>query len=588
MRKNIVVKIADQKDREEIYKARYLIYAEELHQHGENEMRMLKDELDESNTYVVVRIDGNLAGFVSITSPGKAYGLDRYIGREKYPYIYDNMFEGRLFTVLKKYRGSPVSILLGFSIFRFAEEQNGESLMTYGRIDLVNFYEKMGFADLGETIKSGEVEFRLMFGKIKTMRENCGKLESILKRVMPHVDNQLPFSLVKEPVIKETNCYHGGKFFSAIGEDFKTLDKSKYIINADVLDAWFDPSPKVMESLTEYLTWILKTSPPTHSEGLIKTIAEKRGIEQINIIAGAGSSDLIYLALPQLLRKKSKVLLLNPTYGEYSYILRNVINCEVELFSLKKEDNYFPDADKLVEKLKSEHFELVILVNPNSPTGQALTKEDMLLILDGTPKSTLIWVDETYVEYTGENNSLEQVACKSNNVIICKSMSKVYALSGARCAYLVSNQSMIDKLKLFAPPWAVSLPAQIAGVAALNDPEYYAGCYNDTRTNKELLINELNELNELNTLNTLNELNALKKNNGIKILKGVTNSILIELPAEIDIDTVLKECESKNLFLRNVSNMGVNLGNSLLRIAVKDEKTNKKIAEILTTVLTLQ
>lgn len=562
MSKNMIVKLADLKDREEIYKLRYAIYAEELHQHRENEEKMLKDALDELNTYVVVRIDGNISGFVCITPPGKTYGLDKYIGREKYPYIYDNMYEGRLFTVLKEYRGSPTAILLAFSFFRFVEEQNGENIMTYGRIDLVDFYKKMGLADLGETLKSGEVEFRLMFGKTRVMRENCGKLEGLLKRVLPNVDNQLPF-----PLVKEAKCYHGGKFFSAIGDDFKTLYKSKEIINADVLDAWFDPSPKVTEALTEYLPWILKTSPPTHSEGLIKTIAEKRGAQQSNVIAGAGSSDLMYLALPQLLHKKSRVLLLNPTYGEYNFILKSVINCEVEMFSLKKEDNYLPDVNKLIEKLKNECFDLFVLVNPNSPTGQALKSEELQSILENIPKETTLWIDETYIEYTGENNSLEQIACKSNHIIICKSMSKVYALSGVRCAYLVSGQRMIEKLKPFSPPWAVSLPAQIAGVAALNDPKYYTNCYNETHLNKELLIN------------------ALKKNKGIEILKGVTNSVLMELPKEIDINTVLKECESRNLFLRNVSNMGEDWGNNLLRIAVKDKETNKKIADILNSVL---
>lgn len=559
---NIIVKIADQSDREEIYKLRYLIYAEELHQHEANEEKMLSDTLDEWNTYVVVRIDGNISGFVCITPPGKTYGLDRYIGREKYPYIYDNMYEGRLFTVLKEYRGSPTSILLAFSLFRFVEEKNGESIMTYGRIDLVDFYTKMGLADLGETLKSGEVEFRLMFGKTKAMRENCGKLEGLLKRVLPNVDNRLPFSL-----LKETKCYHGGKFFSAIGDDFQTLYKSKEIINADVLDAWFDPSPKVTQVLTEYLPWILKTSPPTHAEGLIRTIAEKRGVHNSNIITGAGSSDLIYLALPQLLHKKSKVLLLNPTYGEYNFILKNVINCEVEQFPLKKEDNYLPDVNKLLEKLKSENYDLLLLVNPNSPTGQALKKEEMLTVINSTPKSTLIWIDETYIEYTGENNSLEQESTKYHNVIVCKSMSKVYALSGARCAYLVLGEKLCQKLKPFSPPWAVSLPAQIAGVAALNDPDYYTNCYNQTHSNKGLLIN------------------TLKLNKEIHILKGVTNSILMELPKSADINIVLKECQSRNLFIRNVENMGENWGTNLLRIAVKDKETNLKIADILNHVL---
>jgi histidinol-phosphate/aromatic aminotransferase/cobyric acid decarboxylase-like protein len=226
-----------------------------------------------------------------------------------------------------------------------------------------------------------------------------------------------------------------------------------------------------------------------------------------------------------------------------------------------------PNINNLIEKLKNENYDLFVLVNPNSPTGQTLKKEEMQSVINSIPKNTFLWIDETYIEYTGENNSMEQVACQYNNVIVCKSMSKVYALSGVRCAYLVCGQKTIDRLKPFSPPWAVSLPAQIAGVAALNDPEYYIKCYNKTHLNKELLVIEL------------------KKNKEVSVLSGVTNSILMELPKNYDIKVFLKECQNRNLFLRNVENMGENWGSNLLRLAVKDNETNIKIADILNNVL---
>lgn len=553
-----IIKVADAEEREKIYRLRYLVYAKELGQHKENENQRLIDDIDSFNTYIIVKINQEIAGFVSITSPGGKYGLDKYINREKYPYIYDNMFEGRLFTVLKQFRGGYTAILLFFAVLRFAEINGGEIIMTIGRTDLVEFYEKTGLIDLGELIKSGQVEFKLMFGKINYLRTKCGYLEKILERVLPRVDNQLPF-----PMIRETECYHGGSFFNAIGVDFKTLAKSKEIINADVLDAWFDPSPKVIEALNEYLPWIIKTSPPVQSEGLVEKIAEVRGVGSQNVLAGAGSSDLIYLALPQILNKKSKVLLLNPTYGEYRYIISNVIKCEVEFFDLNRKDNYLPDVDLLIDKLNKEKFDLFVLVNPNSPTGQYLPKEDVIKIIQNIPFETTVWVDECYIEYTGNNNSLEQFSTTISNLIICKSMSKVYALSGIRCAYLISNLEIIYKFKKFSPPWAVSLVSQIAGVNALSDSLYYEKCYQKTLINKELLVANI------------------RKNLEIDVFSGVANSILCELPANIEIDLLIRECQKRNLFLRNVENMGVDFGGNIVRIAVKDEVTNEKISEIL-------
>src|SRR5262245_47690410 len=107
-------------------------------------------------------------------------------------------------------------------------------------------------------------------------------------------------------------CYHGGAFFSAIGPEFNHLERRHSIIAADVLDAWFPPSPKVIAALTEDLPWLLRTSPPTHGEGMARAIARARGVEPENILPGAGSSDLIFLAFRQWLNRSSRVLILDP------------------------------------------------------------------------------------------------------------------------------------------------------------------------------------------------------------------------------------------------------------------------------------
>jgi len=104
------------------------------------------------------------------------------------------------------------------------------------------------------------------------------------------------------------------------------------VINADVLDAWFPPAPGVVSALQEYLPWLLRTSPPQDSVGLVRTIAYTRGIPDDSILVGAGSSSLIYLAFRQWLTQKSRVLLLDPTYGEYAHVLEQVIGCRTDRF----------------------------------------------------------------------------------------------------------------------------------------------------------------------------------------------------------------------------------------------------------------
>jgi len=134
----------------------------------------------------------------------------------------------------------------------------------------------------------------------------------------------------RDSVLEEEHCFHGGAFFEAAGEAFETLYRSTEVINADVLDAWFPPAPGVVSAVQEYLPWLLKTSPPQDSKGLVQAIADTRGVPADSIAVGAGSSSLIYLAFREWLTRNSRVLLPDPTYGEYAHVLERVIGCRRE------------------------------------------------------------------------------------------------------------------------------------------------------------------------------------------------------------------------------------------------------------------
>src|SRR3954454_9316277 len=81
-------------------------------------------------------------------------------------------------------------------------------------------------------------------------------------------------------------CFHGGAFFEGVGDTFEHLERSRTIINADVLGAWVPPAPAVLEALHEYLPWLLRTSPPTHAAGLAEVIARARGVAAACVLPG--------------------------------------------------------------------------------------------------------------------------------------------------------------------------------------------------------------------------------------------------------------------------------------------------------------
>lgn len=367
------------------------------------------------------------------------------------------------------------------------------------------------------------------------------------------------------PLPEEGHCTHGGAFFEAVGEGFRTLGRSAEVVNADVLDAWFPPAPGTVQAVQEFLPWLLRTSPPADAGGLVQAIAGARGVPPQALAVGAGSSALIYLAFREWLTPRSRVLLPDPTYGEYAHVLEHVIGCTPERFVLPGQSGFSLDADAWIAQIERGRYDLVVLVNPNNPTGQMLPRRVLEPLLARIPPGTRLWVDEAYLDYLGSGESVESLAARSGNIIVCKSLSKVYALSGARAAYLCGPPALMQSMRRLTPPWAVSLPAQVAAVAALRDPDYYARCYRETGHLRGALVSALAQ--------------AVP---ALRVIEGRANSLLCFLPPHgPDAATVVARCRLRDVFLRDMSGAGRTLGSHAVRIAVKDGPANRRIAEAL-------
>ena len=207
---------------------------------------------------------------------------------------------------------------------------------------------------------------------------------------------------------------------------------------------------------------------------------------------------------------------------------------------------------------------MAILVNPNSPTGRHVPRVELEAILARTPGRVRVRVDEAYTDYVDPEESLERFAVASPNVIVCKSLSKVYALSGLRAAYLACPPRLAQEIRSVTPPWVIGLPAQVAAVEALKDPRYYARCYAETRLLRKELLEGLRALGRL------------------QVQDGVANFLLCRLPEQgPDAASVLQACRRRGLFLRDASTFGASLGPRSLRIAVKDRETNLRMLEII-------
>ncbi|WP_404380885.1 histidinol-phosphate aminotransferase family protein [Knoellia locipacati] len=562
MASQLQVREANAEDLEWIYGLRHRVYSEELGQHPPHLGERLVDGLDGDNVYLVAASGPDRAGFISLTPSWLGrYGLDKYVTRDELPVLDDDdLFEARILTVESRWRRSSVAPLLMYAALRWISSRGGRTIVVMGRRELIGMYEAVGFRPVGRMIHSGAVTFEVMTACVTASTSLVlSAFSSVVARWRSDVDWQLDMSFAPRP----DGCEHGGASFTAIGSDFRTLDRRSHVVSADVLDACFSPAPGVLAALADDPAWSARTSPPTDAGGLLAAIAESRQLPVDSLAVGAGSSDLIYRAFSLWLNPESRVLLVDPGYGEYAHVTERVIGCHVDRFRVRREDDWEIDLVRLATTVGSGCYDLVVVVNPNNPTGRHLAGESLRRVISNAPATTRWWVDEAYLGYVDLADSLASLASTDSRVVVCTSLSKMYALSGMRAAYLVAEASVARQLRRWTPPWPVSLPAQLAAVAALHDPEHYRDCWQRTHDLRRQLALDLVGLGQ-----------------GVVVEESVSNFVNITLPAGgPSAARLVQECRRHGVYLRDLSPMSSEYLGRTVRIAVRDTAENDRIVQ---------
>jgi len=536
---------------------RHDVYADELHQYDSNTDGVLEDP----GRHFIACVEGDeLVGYISLNPPkSQPFRLTTYfpgdvLERTVFASCTDpknTAFEVRGLTVASAYRGQNLAFRLMRHALEFVVERGGTDIVAMGHTEVVKLYESNGLKVFHEAgVQHGQTVYFPMHMSVSAV------LKSHAKKIQADRDDETG----------DDACYHGGQSWEASRFDFDVRDS---LIVADVLDSPFPPCPEALDIIREQLERCCQESPPTQCEELIETIAEVRGVPMRNVAVSSGSSSLMFSLLPQLLNERSRVLLLSPMYGEYSHILQHVIGCHITYFVLEDANGFAINAEDLIAQA-CEH-DAVILVNPNSPTGVYCEAMDGIvsrIAHSNHPdsKCKMIWVDETYINYLPDAVSLEPLCGSLPELVVCKSMSKCYALSGLRVAYAVSQN--MPTLRRYIPPWAVSLPGQLAAVAALRNEAYYAAQYDIIHQQRAAMQTTLEGL-------------------GFRVFSGVANYLLTYLPPASGFTSLrfIEACRAEGLFVRDAQNMGVMLPNNAVRFAVRSPEENKTMLSIVDAVL---
>ncbi|MCJ7655501.1 MAG: histidinol-phosphate aminotransferase family protein, partial [Dehalococcoidia bacterium] len=203
------------------------------------------------------------------------------------------------------------------------------------------------------------------------------------------------------------------------------------------------------------------------------------------------STELIRLIATAYFEPNDLVLIPQPTYGEYE-VACHLANTKILKQPLLKEPDFQLNADEMTSLLQKHRPRAVFLCNPNNPTGQYMSQEQVEQIMSSCQDSLII-LDEAYIAFT-DNAWPSQDMVDLGNFVILRSMTKDYALAGLRLGYAIAAEPIISVLKRVRPPWNVNAPAQKAGILALNDGSYLKECSKKIREARDFLIKELERL----------------------------------------------------------------------------------------------
>jgi histidinol-phosphate aminotransferase len=249
------------------------------------------------------------------------------------------------------------------------------------------------------------------------------------------------------------------------------------------------PSPKAVEAARAYME---KVAPyPDDSSYLLRQrLASHYKISTDEIIISSGSSDVLALAYHAVSAPGAEVLTGTASFVVY-YQLADILNMPIVRVPMKE---YAFDLDAMAGRISSS-TRLIVLANPNNPTGTMIRGDDLERFMRKVPDHVVTILDEAYFEYVNDSsypNALEYVR-QGRPVVILRTFSKVFGLAGLRIGYGISTREVIATLYKVRMSFNTNSVAQAAALAAWDDHEHVQKSIMLNRAELEILYHELSK-----------------------------------------------------------------------------------------------
>lgn len=296
--------------------------------------------------------------------------------------------------------------------------------------------------------------------------------------------------------------------------------------------------------------------PDPECVALREAIGSYEQTDPAQILCGNGASELI-TALARALRPE-RALLVAPGFYEYERALEQA-GAQIMFHTTTPEDEWLP-KDEFLQRIVIDKPDVVMLSNPNNPTGALLSPEYIRELIRVTvARQIRLVMDECFIGFTEDPDrySSRQYLQEDPYLVIIKAFTKTYACAGLRIGYMLcSDEMLLCKCKKELSEWNVSLPAAYAGIAATKERNWLSDTAARIRSEREWLRERLQAM-------------------GARVFRGAANYLFFMWDQGL-----YEHCLAHGILIRDCSNYR-GLAAGTYRICVRTHEENMRLVEVL-------
>lgn len=370
---------------------------------------------------------------------------------------------------------------------------------------------------------------------------------------MDLINNHLPNELDREI------SQHGGNLYQ---EAKKLGFKANNILDASASVVPFRPPNQLLHYLKQSINSpILRNYPDRNYELLKESIANWHSIDSDMVLPGNGASELITWSG----REASMTGLSSlpaPCFSDYERALRCWGGAYIHIPMKLRWGKDNPQSFAITAESK-----VMWITNPHNPTGQLWDRESLLPLLD---KHDLVICDEAFLPLVphGEKQSLIPLVSDYKNLIVIRSLTKLFAIAGLRIGYAITSKDRLQEWQYLRDPWPINGIAMLAGTMLMSK--------------KELTTKWINKMHRWINSEGQWLYSKLDTLPGIKSHPSSTNFQLIE--GEFSLLGLRQELAEKQILIRDCRSFK-NLNSNWLRISLQTKSNNRKIFKSMSKIL---